>query len=101
MEFRVLGPLEVCRDGRPVNLGGPKPRAVLAVLLLHANEPVTNARLAMALWDEDAPASALRTVQVYVSRLRRLLGDDPGRLASGPTGYRLRVGPGELDRERF
>ena len=56
-------------------LGGAKPRAVLAVLLLHANEPVSADRLALALWGEDAPASAVKTVQVHVSRLRKALGD--------------------------
>ena len=80
---------------------GPiKPRAVLAVLLLHANEPVSAERLALALWGEEAPADATRTVQVYVSRLRKALGD-PEAIATTPAGYRLRVRPGELDAERF
>src|SRR5919197_2666070 len=99
MEFKVLGPLEVCRDGETVELSG-KPRAVLAVLLLHANEPVSPERLAGAVWGEDAPAGAIRTVQVYVSRLRKALGDD--RLVeSTPAGYRLRVPPGEVDAQSF
>ena len=59
----------------PWRLGGVKPRAVLAVLLLHANEPVSAERLAVALWGEDAPAGAVKTVQVHVSRLRKALGD--------------------------
>src|SRR5215218_738954 len=100
MEFKVLGPLEVRRDGRSVALPGGKPRAVLAVLLLHANEPVSAERLAVALWGEDAPVGAVRTVQVYVSRLRRALGDDQ-LLATSRAGYRLRVRPGELDLDRF
>ena len=75
MEFRVLGPLEVRVDGRVIELGGPKPRAVLAVLLLHANEPVSAERLALALWGEEAQAEAVKRVQVNVSRLRRALGD--------------------------
>ena len=58
-----------------VALGGTKPRALLAVLLLHANEPVSAERLAVALWGEDAPAGAVKTVQVHVSRLRKALGD--------------------------
>ena len=82
-------------------LGGTKPRAVLAVLLLHANEPVSAERLAVALWGDEAPASATRTVQVHMSRLRRVLGEGRERVVSGPAGYCLRVGPGELDRERF
>src|SRR5215211_4603187 len=100
MEFRILGPLEVRRDRRAVAVPGGKPRAVLAVLLLHANEPVNAERLAVALWGEDAPAGAIRTVQVYLSRLRRALGENE-RLTTSRAGYRLRVRAGELDRERF
>src|SRR5262245_44043513 len=101
MEFGILGPLEVRRDGRPVALGGVKPRTVLAVLLLHANAPVSAERLAVALWGEDAPANATRTVHVHVSRLRRALGAEKQRISSGPAGYCLEVGSDELDRERF
>jgi predicted ATPase/DNA-binding SARP family transcriptional activator len=100
MEFRILGPLEVRADGRAVALAGAKPRALLAVLVLHANQPVSAERLALALWGEDAPAGAVKTVQVHVSRLRKALGD-PDVLATTPAGYRLRVRPGELDAERF
>ena len=75
MEFRILGPLEVRGERGAVALGGIKPRAVLAVLLLHANQPVSAERLALALWGEEAPAGAAKTVQVYVSRLRKALGD--------------------------
>jgi predicted ATPase/DNA-binding SARP family transcriptional activator len=100
MEFSVLGPLEVRVDGRPVAVRGVKPRAVLAVLMLHANEPVSAERVALALWGEDAPAGAVKTVQVHVSRLRRALGETDA-LATTPGGYRLRVRPGELDAERF
>ncbi len=100
MEFRVLGPLEV-RDGdRAVVLGGAKPRAVLAQLLVHANEVVSAERLALGLWGEDAPAGAVKTVQVHVARLRRALGE-PEALATAGAGYRLRVEPGELDADRF
>src|SRR5215208_567213 len=100
MEFKILGPLEVSRGDAVVALPGGKPRAVLAVLLLHANEPVSADRLAMALWGEDASAGAVRTVQVYVSRLRRALGETE-RLTSSRAGYRLCVRPGELDLDRF
>src|SRR5215218_9114341 len=100
MDYRILGPLEARGEREPLPLGGGKPRAVLAVLLLHANEPVSADRLAVALWGEDAPASAARTVQVYVSRLRRALGADE-RLTSSRAGYRLLVSPGELDLDRF
>ena len=100
MEFRILGPLEVLDEQGVVALGGTKPRAVLAVLLLHANEPVGAERLASALWGDDAPAHAIKTVQVHVSRLRKALGD-PAIVTTTPAGYRLRVRPGELDAHRF
>ena len=100
MDFRILGPLEVRSDHGAVALGGVKPRAVLAMLLLNANEPVSAERLAIALWGEDAPANAAKTVQVYVSRLRKAL-DDPEIVATTPAGYRLRVDADELDAERF
>jgi WD40 repeat protein/DNA-binding SARP family transcriptional activator len=100
MEFRILGPLEVRNARGEVALGGIKPRAVLAVLLLHANEPVSAERLALALWGDDAPSGAVRTVQVHVSRLRKALGDAE-ILETTPVGYRLHVRPGELDAERF
>jgi DNA-binding SARP family transcriptional activator len=70
------------------------------VLLLHANESVSAERLAVALWGQDAPAAAVKTVQVHVSRLRKALGD-PEAVVTTPAGYRLRVRPGELDAERF
>src|ERR671933_3091386 len=100
MEFRILGPLEVLRDGRAVALGGEKRRALLAMLLLHANEPVSAERLAVALWGEDAAAEAVKTVRVHVSRIRAALGD-PDTLVTTPAGYRLRVRAGELDADRF
>jgi DNA-binding SARP family transcriptional activator len=100
MEFRVLGPLEVRTERGAVGLGGRKPRAVLAMLLLHRNEPVSAERLAVALWGEDAVRGAVKTVQVHVSRLRKALGD-PDRVVTTPVGYRLLVRPGELDAERF
>jgi predicted ATPase/DNA-binding SARP family transcriptional activator len=101
MEFRILGSLDVRDDtGCPVALPGAKPRALLAMLLLHANEPVSAERLAIALWGEDAPAGAAKTIQVHVSRLRRVLGERDV-LVTTPAGYLLRVRPGELDADRF
>jgi WD40 repeat protein/DNA-binding SARP family transcriptional activator len=100
MEFRILGPLEVRSDAGGVSLGGTKPRAVLAMLLLHADEPVSAERLAQALWGEESPRRAVKTVQVHVSRLRKALGDGE-IVATTPAGYRLRLRPGELDAERF
>src|SRR3954451_22275275 len=100
MEFQILGPLVVRAKGRDIALGGEKRRALLAMLLLHANEPVNAERLAVALWGEDAAGEAVKTVRVHVSRIRAAL-DDPDALVTTPAGYRLRVGAGELDADRF
>lgn len=100
MEFRVLGPLEVRAGDRAIALGGEKRRALLAMLLLHANDAVSAERLATALWGEDAAGEAVKTVRVHVSRIRSAL-DDPDALVTTPAGYRLRVGAGELDADRF
>src|SRR3954454_7424241 len=99
MDYRILGPLEVLNERGALDLGGSKRRAVLAVLLLYANEPVSAERLALALWGEEAPANAVKTIQVHVYRLRKALGDNV--LDTSPGGYRLRVGAGELDAQRF
>jgi WD40 repeat protein/DNA-binding SARP family transcriptional activator len=100
MHFSILGPLEV-RDGQqPLVINGPKPRSILAVLLLHADEPVSADRLAQALWGPDAPANATKVVQVHVSRLRKALGA-ADVVVTTPAGYRVSVGPGELDLARF
>jgi DNA-binding SARP family transcriptional activator/energy-coupling factor transporter ATP-binding protein EcfA2 len=101
MRFLILGALEVrADDGSVVAINGPRLRGVLTVLLLSANEPVSAERVALALWGEDAPAEARKTVHVYVSRLRKALGD-PGLIVTSPGGYTLRVGPGELDAAEF
>jgi DNA-binding SARP family transcriptional activator/class 3 adenylate cyclase/tetratricopeptide (TPR) repeat protein len=99
MDFRILGPLEVLENGRPVELGGAKLRALLAILLLHANEVVSTDRLIDALWEEDAPETGRKALQVYVSQLRKALGKE--RIATQSLGYRLQVGPEELDLLRF
>ena len=98
MEFRILGTLEVVADGLSLQLGGRRQRAVLAVLLLHANRAVSVDSVVEALWGETPPTTAAKTVQVYVSRLRKLL--PPDRLVSEPGGYLLRVEQGELDLSR-
>jgi WD40 repeat protein/DNA-binding SARP family transcriptional activator len=100
MDFRILGPLEVRAEPGPVALGGAKPRAVLAMLLLNANQSVSGDRLATALWGEDAPAGSAKTVQVYVSRLRKAL-DRADLVTTSPAGYCLHVEPDELDADRF
>ena len=100
MEFRILGPLDARGEGRSLEIAGAKRRALLVVLALQANRSVSVERLAVALWGEDAPPSAAKAIQVAVSRLRRALGND-GVLETTPAGYRLVVGPDELDLERF
>ena len=87
IEFRVLGSLEVVEDDRPLALGSPQQRALLAVLLVHRGEPVSSDRLIDELWGEQAPASAIKIVQGYVSNLRKALGD--GLLVTRGRGYLL------------
>ena len=99
MEFRLLGPLEVLEHEHAVALGAGKQRSLFALLLLHANEIVSTDRLIDALWGATPPPTAAKTVQVYVSRLRKELGD--GRLLTRPPGYALQVSRSELDLARF
>ena len=102
MEFRILGPLEVLENSRPLALGRLKERIVLAVLLLHANEFVSRERLIDELWGTSPPATARKAVNVYISKLRQTLtrnGHDPIATAEG--GYRLGVDPDLLDAERL
>ena len=99
VQFRVLGPLEVDAGDGPIPLGGPKQRAVLANLLIRANQVVPADTLIDALWGDDSPDKARNTLQTYVSNLRRPLGDD--RLQGRPPGYVLRLEPIELDADRF
>jgi DNA-binding SARP family transcriptional activator len=99
MDFRLLGPLEVIERDRPLALGGVKQRSLLAILLLEANELVSTDRLIDQLWGATPPATCAKSIQVYVSRLRKELGD--GRLATRAPGYVLRVEPSELDLARF
>ena len=74
VEFLLLGPIAVRDDGAELPIGGPKPRLLLAVLMLRANSPVSRDTLIDALWAERAPASAAHTLDSYISRLRRVLG---------------------------
>ena len=95
MEFRILGPLEVVDDGAGLPLGGRKQRALLAVLLLNADEVVSSDKMIEALWGEGPPRTALTSLQNSVSRLRKLLG--PERLVTRPPGYMLRLEGDSLD----
>src|SRR5215218_3589898 len=99
MEFRILGPLEVLGpDGGAIAISGSKERALLAILLLHANRVVATERLVDDLWGDDPPRMARKSLQVRMSSLRKSLGDV---LVSRPPGYLVRVRPGELDLQRF
>ena len=97
----MLGPLEVLSDGRPLQLGTPQQRALLALLLLNANQVVTTDRLAEELWPGDAPKSAAKAIQVYVSTLRKAFGTARDALETRGNGYVLRVETGELDLHEF
>ena len=99
MEFRILGPLEVLSDDQALDLGGSKQRALLAVLLLEANNVVSTDRLIDALWEDEPPETAVKALQVHVSGLRKLVGRD--RLQTRAPGYVLRVEADELDLTRF
>ncbi|MEO8424102.1 MAG: winged helix-turn-helix domain-containing protein [Actinomycetota bacterium] len=84
MEFRVLGPLEVEDGGGPLQLGGPKQRSVLAHLILRSNHLVPAGLLIDELWGDEPPETARNTLQTYVYRLRKLIGD--ARIEAGPGG---------------
>jgi DNA-binding SARP family transcriptional activator len=104
IEFSVLGPLEARAGGKLLSLGGPKQRALLAILLLNANRVVSRERLIDELFGDEAPSSAQHALRVQVSRLRKTLavaGDDEPRLETRPPGYLLRVEDGGLDLHRF
>ena len=103
MHFSVLGPLRVTGPDGPVALGGPRQRAVLALLLIHADREVPTSRLIDGVWADSPPATAERTLHVYMARLRGLLepdrkaGSPPLLLIRGTVGYRLRVRPSDVD----
>ncbi|MGH8901509.1 MAG: tetratricopeptide repeat protein [Egibacteraceae bacterium] len=107
LEIRILGPLEVIVDGRPLPLGGPQQRAALAVLLLEANRLVSTGQIIRAVWGDPAPERVIATLHTLVYHLRRVL--EPGRprgapaqiLASKGAGYVLRIEPNQMDEHRF
>jgi len=107
VEFRLLGPVEVCCDGRPVEIGGAQQRALLALLLIHANRAVHGERLVHELWEDPMSERAVKRLQVAITRLRKVLavipepGDGEGRLRTVPGGYQLAASPDELDRDVF
>ncbi|MEV0822223.1 AfsR/SARP family transcriptional regulator [Nonomuraea rubra] len=99
LSIALLGPLEVRLDGTPVLLTTSRLRALLAVLAVFAGDAVTVERLALALWGEELPANARRSVQTYVTRLRRAIGR--AAIRTTPDGYVLDVDPGRVDVLRF
>jgi DNA-binding SARP family transcriptional activator len=99
MQFRILGPLEVEAHGEPRALGGAKQRAVLAVLLVHANRVVSRNRLIDAVWGEHVPETANSALQGYVSALRKVLGAD--LILTRAPGYVLETAPTSVDLGRF
>jgi YVTN family beta-propeller protein len=99
VEFRILGPLEVEDDGRVLPLGGSKQRALLALLLLHANQVVSRDRLIDEVWGDRAPKTAAAALQGYVSGLRKALG--ARRILTRAPGYLLQVEPNDLDLGSF
>src|SRR5262245_9339929 len=99
LEFRILGPLEVSDETGHVALGGPKQRALLAILVLEAGRVVPTDRLIDLLWGEEAPKTATASLQNAVGRLRRALGADV--LETRSPGYVLSVGQDQIDARRF
>jgi len=99
LQFRMLGPLEAWRDGRLLRLGGDRQRALLALLLVHANELVRTEQLVDELLAQAVSDGAPNTARVAVSRLRRVLEDgDAGRvLLTRPGGYLLKIEPEQID----
>ena len=97
-DFRLLGPLEVTSEGATLELGGPKQRALLALLLFDAGRAVSTDRLIEALWGEQPPRTAATSLQNFVSQLRKLLG--PDRIVTKPPGYLIRIDSSELDVNR-
>ncbi|GAA4190249.1 BTAD domain-containing putative transcriptional regulator [Streptosporangium oxazolinicum] len=100
MRFRVLGPVELWRDGHSITVVGEKQRTLLAVLVMNAGRTVSQDQLLTALWGADHPSSARKRLHNYVWSLRRLLSDSDA-LPRMPTGYRLRISPDDSDLEVF
>jgi DNA-binding SARP family transcriptional activator len=99
VQFAILGPLEL-RDGDvAVALGGVRERSLLAILLLNANELVSTDRIVDELWGDRPPKRAVKTIQVYVSRLRKILGADA--IVTRPPGYVLHVDDEQFDLPQF
>ena len=103
MDFRLLGALEVSAQGAVAELGPPKQRALLAILLLHAGEIVPIDRLIDLLWGEEPPRTANHSIQIYVSDLRKAIDALGGKeiLTTRPPGYQLNADPASIDVRQF
>jgi DNA-binding SARP family transcriptional activator len=103
MDFRILGPIEVLHDGQRIALAGPKPRTLLAALLLEPGRTVATDRLVDGVWGEQPPGTAGALVQTYISSLRRTLTPVAGRdlIATRPPGYALDIDPAHVDLSVF
>ncbi len=110
LEIRILGPLTLSYDNRQLSPTARKPRSLLALLLLHANQPVPPAKLLQEMWGAEPPASALPTLQTYVLHLRKLFSAGLGIsaaevaksvLVTGPGGYTFRAAPEHFDLFRY
>ncbi|MEI5520580.1 BTAD domain-containing putative transcriptional regulator [Streptomyces brasiliscabiei] len=102
LEFRLLGPVEAWHGDRPLRLGGPKPRALLAVLLLRAGQVVPADALVDVIWGDEPPDTARALVQTYVSALRRALPAEAAEaIETRPPGYVMRPGVGRVDLAEF
>ncbi|MFD7257569.1 BTAD domain-containing putative transcriptional regulator [Streptomyces sp. NPDC059874] len=100
MDFKILGPVSACLDGRPVALDGSKQRTALAALLLAHGQVITDERLTTLLWGWEPPATSTNQLYTYVSRLRTRLGPGHGLERCG-AGYRMDIASGALDWDRF
>src|SRR6476646_1889274 len=99
VEFRLLGPVEAARNGELLPLGGPRQRALLALLLVEQGRPLSADRLVEELWHGHPPARASGTLPTYVSRLRSALGGDV--ISSSAGGYAIEVPPEQIDSSCF
>lgn len=103
MRLSALGPLEAVSSGQVVKLGGPKPKALIAALLLEPGRVVSVDRLVDLIWDDEPPKSAVALIHTYVSTMRRVFTSygEPSVLVTRPPGYALQVEPSDIDLEQF
>jgi predicted ATPase/DNA-binding SARP family transcriptional activator len=107
MQYGILGPLEVTRAGTPVHINGPKQRALLILMMLHANQVVSPDKVIEAMWGPEMSGREAGTLRVHIANLRKALepgrqkGEEPDILVTLPAGYMLRVDDDAIDSQRF